>query len=331
MRRGAVILAAGTLAAIVLAAGATLARLRAGDPLAALPRERSGSPPVVVEEWRERWQGRTLLHVVLDGGIVGRVNFVVSLPDPMSGRPVPVVVVLGGLRGGSDSIRDISRVAGDPGENAFVGYDWPLPTREPTVREILIRLPGFRRNVLSVPGQVDAILAWALKERWADPSRVSLLGFSLGGFVLPASQRLAEQRGVRVGWTILAYAGAPIGAVIAGHPGTGPRWARAVLGAGADLLLRPIEPSAHLPHLRGRFLVLGATSDGLIARAAAERMEALVPEPRTIVRIAGDHMGRGPDKWKLLERVASVSRSWLLEQGAIDPPGAEAAGKRVGF
>jgi dienelactone hydrolase len=258
--------------------------------------------------------------VVLDGQAVGRIRFVVSLPEPMPPGRVPLVVVLAGLRGGSDGIRHLSRVVGDPGMNAFIGYDWPLPTREPGLGDVLIRLPSWRRNVLSVPGQVDAILVWALQQRWADPSRVSLLGYSLGGFAVPAAQRLAELRGVAVRCTILAYAGAPIGAVIAGHPKAGPRWARAMLGAGADLLLRPMEPSLHLPHLRGQFLVLGAASDRLIARSAAARMEALTPAPRTIVHIEGDHMGIGRDRWKLLARVVDVSRSWLVQQGAIDPP-----------
>ena len=307
------------LLALAVALGASAAWLRTRDPLASLPRE---DAPVlaVAEEWPEAWQGRTLLHVVLQGAAVGRVRFVVSLPDPIPRGRIPLVVILGGLRGGSDSIREIAQVVGDPGPNAFVGYDWPLPTREPGVAEIVRRLPELRRSILSVPGQVDAILAWAGRRPWADPARVTLLGFSLGAFVAPAAQRIAQERGVAIGWTAIAYAGAPIGAVIAGHPGAGPAWLRPALGAGADLLLRPIEPSNHLPHLRGRFLVLGAASDRLIARAAAERLAALAPEPRTVVRIEGDHMGVGPEKLKRLGRVVDVTRSWLLEQGAIDPP-----------
>jgi dienelactone hydrolase len=277
---------------------------------------------VVVEERPERWEGRTLLHVALHGDAVGRVRFVVSLPDPMPSGRIPVVVVLGGLGGGSNAVRDLSSVAGDPGPTAFVGYDWPLPEREPSVAEIVLRLAAFRRGVLSVPGQVDAIVAWASGRPWADPHRVSLLGFSLGTFVVPASQRLLEQRGATVGWTVLAYAGAPIGDVIAGHPRAGPAWLRPILGAGADLLLRPIEPSFHLPHLRGRFLVLGAATDRLIAPEAAQRLAQLTPEPRTVVLIQGDHMGVGPDRWKLLARVIEVTRSWLVEQGAIEPTGA---------
>jgi hypothetical protein len=317
MRRAALVTASLVLAALT-AALAAVAWLRTRDPLAALPRE-DPERLAVVEEWRERWEGRTLLHVTLDAGEVGRVRFVVSLPDPMPSGRLPIVVILGGLGGGSNSVREISRVAGDPGPGAFVGYDWPLPTREPSVLEIVLRLPEFRRGLLIVPGQVDGILAWAAGQPWADPDRVSLLGFSLGAFVVPATQRLAQERGAAIGWTVLGYAGAPIGDVIAGHPNAGPAWLRPILGAGAELLLRPLEPSLHLPHLRGRFLVLGAAADRFIAPAAARRMTQLTPEPRTAILIAGDHMGVGPDQWKLLAHVVDVTRAWLVENGAIEP------------
>jgi hypothetical protein len=306
------------LLAVLATSLAAVAWLRARDPLAGLPHD-DPSALTVAEEWPEQWEGRTLLHVALDGAAIGRVQFVVSLPDPMPQGRIPVVVVLGGLGGGSNSIREISAVTGDPGPSAFVGYDWPLPTREPSVAEIVLRLLAFRRGVLSVPGQADAILAWAARQPWADPDRLSLLGFSLGAFVVPASQRLAELRGQTVGWTVLGYSGAPISEVIAGHPKAGPAWLRPILGAGAELLLRPVEPSLHLPHLRGRFLVLRAADDRLIVPAAAQRLIELTPQPRTVVLIQGDHMGVGPEKWKVLARVIDATRSWLVEQGAIDP------------
>jgi dienelactone hydrolase len=322
MRRASRLGAAVLLVSLVaLAAGAGW--LRSRDPLAALPRQ--AEPPAVIEERRETWAGRTLLHVTLEDVSVGRVRFVVSLPDPVPRAPVPLVVVLGGLRGGSDSIREISRIAGDPGPNAFVGYDWPLPRRLPGGLELARRAPQLRGDVLSVPGQVDAIIRWAAERPWADGERVSLLGFSLGAFVAPATQRLAEERGARVGWTILGYAGAPIGAVVAGHPGAGPAWLRPFLGAALDVLLHPVEPSHHLPHLGGTFLVLGTRSDRLIAAAAGERMAALTPEPRTVVLLEGEHMGVGADKWRLLADVMDVSRAWLVDAGAIEPAAAASA------
>ena len=67
---------------------------------------------------------RALLHVVLDGDAIGRIRLVVSLPDPMPSRPVPSSSSsAAGLRGGSDAIREITAVGGDPGQGAFVGYE----------------------------------------------------------------------------------------------------------------------------------------------------------------------------------------------------------------
>lgn len=336
MRRAAVLRGALVATAIGLGAlAAALAWLRLQDPLAALSRDPPGAV-TVVDERRELWEGRILLHVALRGETVGVVRFVVSLPDPIPAEGVPVVMVLGGLSGASRSIRRIAEVAGDPGSNALIGYDWPLPRDEPSLGEIALQLPALRRAVLSVPGQVDAILAWACRQRWADPARVSLLGLSLGAFVAPAAQRLVEGRGAEVRWTILGYAGAPIGAVVAGHPAVRPAWAARPIGAAADLLLHPLEPSEHLPHVRGRFLVLHAGNDRLIARGAADRLTALTPEPRTVVVVEGDHMGVGADRWKLLREVVAISRDWLAAEGAIvraagEPPPRRAVGREASF
>ena len=321
--RGSAIVAAAILVVVALALGGTAAWLRLQEPLAALPRD----PPTAVaevEEWREPWQGRTLLHVVLRGAAVRDVRFVVSLPDPLPARHIPIVLVIGGLDGGTRSIRRIGEAVGDPGPNAFLAYDWPLPSEEPSGLEIVLHLPELRRSVLSVPGQIDAMLGWASRQRWADPHRVSLLGFSLGAFVAPAAQRVALGRGAAIHWTIIAYGGAPIGAVIAGHPAAKPVWAARLFGAGADLILRPLEPGEHLPHLRGRFLVLRAGNDRLIAPPAADRLTDLTPQPRTVVVIEGGHMGLGPNKKELLAKVVAVARAWLVEQGAIVPDGPRA-------
>lgn len=181
LRRAAVVVASILLA--VAAAGALAAAwLRSGDPLAALPRAVPAGVRVA-EEWRERRQGRTVVHVSLDCAAAGRASFVVSLPEPMPAGPVPIVVVLGGLRGGSDSIREITEVGGDPGPSAFIGYDWPLPTREPSVSEIVLHAREFRRDILSVPGQVDAILSG----RPASPGRTQAGSASSASRSAPSS------------------------------------------------------------------------------------------------------------------------------------------------
>ena len=166
---------------------------------------------------------------------------------------------------------------------------------------------------------------WAAVQPWADPDRISLLAFSLGALAAPATQRLAASAGRTIGWTVLAYGGAGLGEMLAGHPRFQPAtfgldWAKPALARTTDILLRPVEPAMHLPHLKGRFLVIAGETDRFVPETAARRFRDLTPEPKTILRLPGDHMGIGPGQQALLDEIIRASRDWLRREGAIDPP-----------
>jgi pimeloyl-ACP methyl ester carboxylesterase len=241
----------------------------------------------------------------------------ISLPEPRPAEKLPVVMVLGGLATGENNIRHIAR----GGANAIVGYDWPIPTRLPQGWELLLQAPDLYDRALRVPGQIAAALEWLAGQDWADPARVSVLGFSLGTLAAPAAERLAQARGLSIGWTALAYGGSPVGALLASNPFLKPRWAAPCLAFAADLLFRPVEPAEHLPFLRGRFLLVGGSNDAFVPAAAAQRMRDLTPEPKTVVLLEGGHMGVGANQLALLEEIILVTRTWLVEQQAINPPG----------
>jgi pimeloyl-ACP methyl ester carboxylesterase len=281
------------------------------DAFEALPKP-PATPIVNMDHgWSEG--DRVMRRVVLDAGDAGQAGLTVSLPYPLPDRPMPVVLVLGGLATGEANLRQI-RNAGD---NVVVGYDWPISARLPSGLEMLQVAPELHRRVLSAPGQIAAAIAWATAQPWADPGRVSLLGFSLGTLAAPAAQRIAAAEGHHVGWTVLAYGGADLGSLLAAHPRLEPKWAAPALAFLADRLFAPIEPAAHLPHLTGRFLVLGGRGDTLIPEGSARRMRELTPEPKTIVLLEGDHMGVGAQQQPLLDRIVAVSRRWLIDQKAV--------------
>jgi hypothetical protein len=126
------------------------------DPLYLLPR--SASAPAVQLDRVEHRAGRVFEHVTLSDTRLGSIGFTVSLPDPLPGRKLPLVVVLGGLGTGEHNIRAVH----EAGDNIVVGYDWPL-ARAPRSSDLL-RLPALRGQVLSVPGQVAAALHWLLAQ-----------------------------------------------------------------------------------------------------------------------------------------------------------------------
>jgi hypothetical protein len=302
-----------TLVLLVAGPVAFVCWLGLRDPFTALPRATGN--PVAIEFAAAPRDGRTLQHVALDAPSIGRIGLAISLPDPLPERPLPIVMVVGGLATGERNIRQVP----GGGDNAIVGYDWPVPIRRPQGWDFVRQAPDLYDRALRVPGQIAAALDWLAGQGWADPDRTSLLGFSLGALAAPAAQRLAEFRGRAIGWTALAYGGSPIGALLAANPYLKPRWAAPILSRVADLVFRPVEPGEHLPHLRGRFLLVGSRDDVFVPEAAARRMRDLAPEPKTIVLLEGRHMGVGPDRQALLAQIIAVTTRWLVDERAVNP------------
>lgn len=261
-------------------------------------------------------QGRKIEHITFSAGVLGTIGIVVSLPDPLPAGKLPIVIVLGGLGTGENNIRFIT----DAGNNAIVGYDWPVPVYFPVGADFVRQLPALYSAVMTIPAQIASAIDWLAAEPWADDSRISILGFSLGALAAPAVENLTEQDGHKIDCTILAYGGAPLGALFAANPHMRPAWMRFALAPVIDLLLHPIEPSANLPHLSGHFLVLEGRDDRLIPKAARARLRNAVPEPKDVITFEGAHMGVGPDKMLLLQEIISASKQWLADNGAVNKP-----------
>ncbi|HUY68016.1 MAG TPA: hypothetical protein VMV79_01795 [Alphaproteobacteria bacterium] len=282
------------------------------DPAVFLPAARHDLPatintPVIMD-------GRRVEHVTLDGGSLGTIGFAVSFPDPMPAGKLPVLLVLGGLGDGIDNISYIKNA----GDNVMVGYDWPIPVRFPEGLDFVRQVPALYAHVMSIPGQAASVIGWLATQPWADGKRFSVLGFSLGALAAPAIENLATQGGHKIGWTIIAYGGAPLGALFANDPHMKPAWLRHVIGPVIDVLLRPAEPTVNLPHLSGHFLVLEGNDDHLMPPAERFLMRDAVPAPKDVVIFGGRHMGVGPGKMKLLAEIIGTSRAWLTANGAVN-------------
>jgi hypothetical protein len=282
------------------------------DPLLSLPPPEHGlkaAPRASVGQ-----DHRQVEHLTLPTKALGEIHISLSLPEPLPPQKLPVVLVLGGLVTGENSVRYVM----DAGANAIVGYSWPLPVRLHGLDAVL-RAPDLYERVMAIPGQVASVLNWLASQPWADAKRISLLGFSQGALAVPAAQDLAAHNGTRIGWTIIAYGGAPLGAVLAANPHMQPRWLGQALAPLTDLVFHCLEPTVHLPRLAGKFLVLQGQEDNLIPQAARNFLEAAVPEPKTVITMAGKHMGVGPGKMALLQKIITTSKTWLIENGAINP------------
>jgi dienelactone hydrolase len=313
MRGRRVLIIAGILALLLSAPALLWFWACHRDPLAALPPPEHG-----LQADRQALpapDGRTVSRLTLHGKSLGDIVFTLSLPEPLPQAKLPLVLVLAGLATAENSLRYIQ----DPGDNAVAAYAWPVPSRLAGAAAALRQGPQIYRRVLAVPGQAVSILHWLRAQPWADGGRVSLLGYSLGALAAPAVLDVAGHDGIHVGWTIIAYGGAPLGAVLAANPSLKPPWLRRALAPLLDLALHPLEPTLHLPRVSGKFLVLQGQDDGLIPGAARDRLKAAVPDPKTIITFEGTHMGVGPQKMALLQEIIAASKRWLMENGAVNP------------
>ncbi len=66
-----------------------------GDSLAALPH--GGGPTTTTSHQALHKDGRLIQQYTIEDSALGRIGLVVSLPDPLPDRPLPILVVLGGL------------------------------------------------------------------------------------------------------------------------------------------------------------------------------------------------------------------------------------------
>jgi hypothetical protein len=257
----------------------------------------------------EQEAGREIQHVTLADPRLGKIGFAVSLPGAEPGAKLPVVFVLGALGSGQHSVGLIQ----SPGAAAIVGYDWPqLPHRFG-----LHAIVSMRENALAIPRRMAAISRWTLAQPWADPQRVTLIGFSLGAIAAPAAEQTMQAQGAEIRWTVLADGGAPISAIVAGDQQIQPRWLRSFAALVAESLFRPVDPALHVSHLSGHFLLISSANDTTIPRAASERLEELAPQPKEIIQLPGGHVGTSGAKLELLNAAVAATRRWLTSEGAI--------------
>ena len=97
--------------------------------------------------------------------------------ENIDGR-LPVLVVLGGHRTGSDAVD----LFGDVGQRAVIGVDYPYdgPEKVRGMSQSLRAIPAARRAFLdTVPG-VSLVIDWLEGQPWVDPGRIFIIGGSLG-------------------------------------------------------------------------------------------------------------------------------------------------------
>ncbi len=308
--------AAIVVAAAGLAVSAWAWREYRRDPMLLIDR---GVVPLRVISTREEplttqtGEDRRLLLIRLSGVEPSPLRIAVSLPAGPAPRRLPVLLILGGLEIGRESLRYV----GVHGRNALVAVEYPRSSTYWYEGPPLLKLPSIREAALAMPQQVASLIEWVRQQPWADPERVTLLGYSFGAFFVPACARVAAAHGLALRTLVMAYGGADVPAVLDANLRIRPRvleWATSRILAA---VVRPLEPALHLPHLGTDALFVTGLRDTKVPLASARLMQSLKPAPKAVIDLDSTHMG--PDKPELTAEIVRRSREWLISKGAMNP------------
>ena len=163
--------------------------------------ERQGQIETVATDVSATNQGQRSESIQLTSDTGLRVSFRV-VRNVETDDPLPVLVVLGGHRTGSDAVDLFGKVGG----RSIVGVDYPYagPDKVKGAIPIARAIPLARQGFLDTVPAASLALDWLVKQPWVDEKRVILIGASLG---VPFAATIAS-RDRRVTGLILVHGAA---------------------------------------------------------------------------------------------------------------------------
>lgn len=241
---------------------------------------------------------------------IGEIEAYISSPTEVE-KPLPLLIIMGGWESGAKNFRLIP----NPGNYHILFYRYSY---QPDVwkegwwlREVF----AMREAILEVPTQVLALQAYLASLQSVDPSRISVMGFSLGALFVPSVYHLASHRDVGLAPGVIAFGGADLAAILSTNLKQIPSITRVPLASTAAYVLDAVEPIHHLSHMDNRFLLLHAANDEMMNVYSRGVLEDLVLEPKESVTIESGHIGT--NKKELIEKVVQISTDWLEKVGVL--------------
>ncbi len=172
-------LALYVLLAIIFVPAIALTWLRweAGRPQDDWFRERHGSLTkiFVTESITRNDQVSEFITLHSDSGLAVSLR---TIRDASNHDRLPVLIVLGGHRTGSDAVE----LFGHVGNRAVVALDYPYdgPEKVKGIVAIARTIPLARQAFLDTPPAVSLVIDWLTEQSWVDSEQVILVGASLG-------------------------------------------------------------------------------------------------------------------------------------------------------
>ena len=265
--------------------------------------DRHGRLTAAVAERATTPSGQLTERVVLESDSGLRVVTRLIRDEQANGR-LPVLLVLGGHRTGSDAVD----LFGDVGRRVVIGIDYPYdgPEKVRGIRQTLTTIPAARQAFLDTVPAVSLVIDWVTRQPWADRNRIILIGGSLG--VPFAATAAARDR--RVAGVMLVHGAAD-----------NRLWLEAQLARRIDatwlhyplsvllhwLAYGPVhDTSVHVAAIAPRpLLIIGARADERTPAGQTELLYSLAGEPKRLRWTDGAHIE--PDRPSIIAELLQIA------------------------
>lgn len=231
-----------------------------------------------------------------------KIHFCLSLPLDVK-KEIYTIIVMAGLETGRKNLQYIY----DMGNYAFVGYEYPAVLKE---RPNIFNIFSLRKKTLGVPQEILNIVRWTRSKSWSKKD-IIIAGFSFGAIFVPSIYHMAEDEEILLGPGIIAYGGADLYPLFYANL-KGSNFKKTLKSYIASYFLKPLEPSLHLPYIKGDFLIINGIDDKKVPFSQAKKLQELTPEPKTIINLKTGHMSAKTTD--LLKRINYISIKWLDER-----------------
>ena len=245
----------------------------------------------------------TELRLVADSGLT--VDLTVRVPDG-PGIPGPAVLILGGRGTGQDA----ARLGSDIGDVVVAALSYPF-AGDPTVKGMraVLRIRRIQRAVLDTVPAILLATDYLLEQPYVDPSRLELIGVSLGAFLVSPAGVLDTR--IRRLW-IVHGAGDPAAVIdYSLQDNVVIRPLRRLIASFLSAVVAGpyLAPERWVGRMSPRpVIAINARDDRRLPRASVYALHAALRDPYEIVWVDGPHVL--PSRQEVIETL----RAQILER-----------------
>ncbi len=268
---------------------------------------RYGELEKVERQWQRESSDSYLRDVRLRSTSGLEVELTLRWPSESGPDQLPLIVILGGSRTG----RRAAELVPDAGPVVLAALDYPYGGSN-KLRGISIAaaLPRIRGALLDTPPALWLALDYLLQLPFIDPTRVELVGVSLGAPLVTVAGAL-DPRFRRV-WAIHG-GGRPDRMIDVSLAGEVPDFLRPPLASFGGLLVAPLAPEGFAARIAPRPLILvNATDDLRIPRDCVVALYEAARAPKEQIWLAGGHVR--PDATEQLRELVDLVSSRLGDE-----------------